>query len=192
MRIISAHYAWNGIGSIIKNPKIILNDKHEVVDMLTLGNSYYETAHTEFFSGLLIPSFLADFSNVQLNNNEVDNQLNNCFSKGSLYAVSNSIESITNRPKILNYNILLKKNNIHFRQNPWVQVLKNINERENLSIDSLLQKYLLQPWQHYNLFSIGGSFNVGCKPGILLLNGINWSNLTFDNNVTMKIIDFPY
>jgi hypothetical protein len=191
MRIISAHYAWNGKESFVKNPLLYLNEQHEVVKLVGMGDSYTEHAQVEFFGGVLVPGFISNLL-IEEPDSNIDNQLNRCFTQGSLYVLlsgsNQTIPILDNRinPKVLMTSSILSTTS------PWNQICERVKTGKENNIDKLLRTFLYQPWAENNMLELGGSFDESTKSGVLLLNGINWNDMTFNTSLSLKIIHIPY
>ena len=199
MRIISAHYAWNGFDGFVKNPQLYLDDDHRVVQLLSLGDKYIEEAHTEFFGGLLIPGFLSGVSTRHENHDDMVRLLNQAYINGSLYVVTNEYnyqEFELNKlvkPKVLVFeDDSLNKDQLRLSSDPFQNIKYNIESLSQNNIIFLLKEYLADPWRNSKFNDIGGSFDIGKRPGVLLLTGMNWDSLTFTNDIKLRIIDCPY
>jgi hypothetical protein len=193
MRIISAHYAWNGKEGFVKNPLLYLNQQHEVVKLVGMGDNYTEHAHVEFFGGLLIPGFISNLLIGEHNTkSDVEYHLNIHFSKGSLYlTLSGNTQSIANPDNRTNPKVIESPSVLSFGL-PWDQIRDEVKTGRENDIDKLLRTFLYQPWAENNMLDLGGSFEESTKPGVLLLNGINWSDMTFNTSLCLKIIHIPY
>jgi hypothetical protein len=64
MKRIGAHYLYINPDKLIKNGVVEINDEGIVTDYFSLDNTTVESAHTEFYTGLLSPALPFD-NNVQ-------------------------------------------------------------------------------------------------------------------------------
>jgi hypothetical protein len=195
MRTISAHYAWDPITGFVKNPLLTINNHHEIERFESMGDKYVEYPHVEFFGGLIVPGFIHVIDLTR--SDKIDapaKRINQSLSAGSLFNVllssdTQDLSAFANKPNIIIQNngklrLLLSD------ADPWQQICKEISH--NKDIATLLFKYLYIPWQLCELLHLGGSFNIGTRPGVLLLNGIDWTTLKFNPNPQLKIIHLPY
>ena len=199
MRIISAHYAWNGFDGFVKNPQLHLDDDHRVVELISLGDKYIEKAHTEFYGGLLVPGFISEVNAKLENHDDMVQLLNQVYINGSLYVVTNEYNyqefelSRPVKPKVLVFkDESINKDQLRLSSDPFQTIKYNIESLSQNNIIFLLKEYLADPWRKSKFNDIGGSFDIGKRPGVLLLTGIDWDSLTFTNNIKLRIIDCPY
>lgn len=186
MRIISAHYLWDKETSFVKNPVIQIDENHCINEIKSLGYCYAERAHTEFFGGLLIPSFLGVVGGVK-----DQHLLNSLYSSGSLYVTcfeDNIVENnISERPKLL-----AVKSEVFENVNPWSNLVYEVKAELEDDIEILLNRWMSDVWMKYQRKFPAGLFKKEYKSGVLLINGIDWEKMKFTKDLNLRIIDFPY
>jgi hypothetical protein len=193
-----AHYAWDGSVGFVKNPMLTIDAKGQIVDFGVVDPSV-EKAGVEFFSGLLLPCFLDDLSAVELSTvHEVIGAINHCSRNGaSCVLVSDEQIQLLAGKRVMKP-IVLKADKVSSHRttmNSWKSSWELLKEasllRKEPSLHDLLIKHLLTPWDMHELVHLGGAFFPGLKPGVSLIQHVNWHNMSLISESQIKIIAYP-
>jgi hypothetical protein len=192
-----AHYAWDGNNGFVKNPLLTLDSHGQIVDFETVDPSV-ETAGVEFFSGLLLPCLLEDLSAVGLlSGQELTGVLNRCNRDGSSYVLVSDdqykmLNHQTEKPVVLiSSTVSSDQLSIDGWKSSWEMIKESVLMNEEPDVHALLRKYVYEPWLKHGLDSVGGTFSPGKKPGVALIQHINWHNMSFLPNSQIRIIAYP-
>lgn len=195
MRILASHYALLPDLRLAKYPKIHINELNVIELVEEKDQGFVETPSTEFFGGLMIPGFIADLSNLEtsITSSQLNLLLGRLYRDGIQYVilpldVKAVLDTKANTGITFLFNEIASCNTIHFDTviSPWQKVCEEVKSGKNENIIELLAQYLVQPWQQWQEQLPGGKIEIGSKPGILLINGINWTTLTFSKTLTIQ------
>ncbi len=185
MRKISAHYAWSRHTGFIKNPIISLDDSHQITNLISLGSNYREQAGVEFYSGLLLPSFLGINTNL-LNANAFKQANQNFKANGCLLIADLCTDNQKTNPQ-QNWIYPTLKQPISPKSISDYSQIIDVNNQKSL-IDAL-ELYHTKRWKSFNETKNDGTFELSTAPGIIILSGINWERMTITNRTTIKILE---
>jgi len=195
MRILASHYALLPELRLVKYPKVFINEVNEIDRIEFNEQEFIETPSTEFFGGLMIPGFIADLSDLEpaTNSNQLNLLLGRLYRDGIQYVILPSLlVEIVDLKANAGLCFLFKETesrqriNIDAVENPWQLLCQQVKSDKNNSVIDLLDYYLVQPWKEWMDNLPGANIQKGSKPGIMLVNGINWSTLTFTKSLTIQ------
>lgn len=179
MPVFSAHYALGPAGKLVKNPLLRLTDHGEVVSLESLGETYVEVHGAQFFSGLLIPEFLADLRNeADTEITHLTRRINQLHANGVKYVVlPTALEGIVKIPYCTNYAVPIfadEPNTNISHIDPWEDIRSLFGSTESIDLVEVLSQYLIAPWTDFAKLRLGGAFEKGFIPGVLCVSGIDW------------------
>jgi len=195
MRILASHYALLPELRLVKYPKVYIQESNEIERIEFNEQEFIETPSTEFFGGLMIPGFIADLSDLapDTSPSQLNLLLGRLYRDGIQYVILPSLlEKVVDLKANAGLYFLFKETesqqriNIDAFENPWQLLCQQVKSDKNNSVIDLLDNYLVQPWKEWLDNLPGGNIQKGSKPGIMLVNGINWSTFTFTNSLTIQ------
>lgn len=193
MTIFSAHYALAPDGTLLKNPLLHLDDSGKVDKLDTCGPTYTEVHSAQFFSGLLVPGFIADLRDLWRDTSDKQT-ISRCiltfYAEGTRYVIlpveagTFFPENWTNAPTLLFNNDIP---NIP-TSTPWASPWQNLAAASSNKTDitQLLKQYLSEPWSHLLNQKTGGCFGTGYRPGVYVISGIDWQTSTLGIHASIK------
>jgi hypothetical protein len=169
MRKIGAHFYLRPDGTLGKHPVIELGDDGTILKVRELGEHFKEEPSLEFFSGLLVPGLVEDWSTLNMSQADFEVNLRRAKASGSIRILPPS--SFGNEKS---------------SYQPVWQKLLNHPETENILQE--LKQYTFDASKGIGKENDWGVLKEGATPGIVLIQGVNWDTLTVKDNARIRII----
>ncbi len=188
MRKIAAHYILRADGSVGKFP-VVEFDNEGLIFNVRERAKFLEEPSLELVNGFLCPGFLDFIPDVimDLDEKEIKKYLNRQVISGVkvLSSSQNNISLLSDlKPQEIK---LVPAQNKWPREcyvlNPLFEMLKG----DKAGLDEL-QKYTLKNAITFNVNSEYGSLEVGKKPGIIAISGMNYETMTLTETSKIKLI----
>jgi hypothetical protein len=195
MRILASHYALLPELRLVKYPKLYLQESNEIERIEFNEQEFIETPSTEFFGGLMIPGFIANLSDLEpvTSSSQLNLLLGRLYRDSIQYVIlPSSLREVVDLKANAGLCFLFKEtesrqqNNIDAVGNPWQMLCQEVKLDKNINVIDLLDRYLVRPWKEWLDSLPGGIIQQGSKPGIMLVNGIDWPTLTFTKSLTIQ------
>ncbi len=195
MRILASHYALLPELRLVKYPKVYINEVNEIDHIDFNEQEFIETPSTEFFGGLMIPGFIANLSQLDpvTSSTQLNLLLGRLYRDGIQYVIiSSEFKEVVDLKANAGLSFLFieakscQSINIEAVENPWQMLCRDVHSDERNSVVDLLDSYLVHPWTEWMNHLPGGRLSHGAKPGVMLINGINWSTFTFTKSLTIQ------
>ncbi len=188
MRKIAAHYILRADGSVGKFP-IVEFDNEGVILNIREREKFLEEPSLELVNGFLCPGFV-DFipdEIFDLDEIEIKKYLNRQVIAGIkvLCASQNNI-SVLAPVKPKGIKVISAKNEFLNKDSCLKPLFEKLKE-EKSGLEAL-NKYTLGNATDFNVNSEYGSIEIGKKPGIIAISGMNYESMTLTGTSKLKLI----
>lgn len=197
MRKIAATYVFPITQAPIKNGILVCEDNGTVVDIINPKGTFQEEAGVEFYSGMLVPGFVA-LSNSLKNHNKIQNR--KVWARGivvvadiknSVYVIGerNSCEfsslNLSRLKQVMSSDLVISENDLESTSflTEWI-VTQEKNKHTKLA--DILRSLCLDAAINLGLEEQFGSFDLGKRPGINFISGIDYQQMKLTSNFKIK------